>query len=120
MNISLAERDNYLYQIEKQIQAKRKLILKKKKILKKKENQNEFLLAVKEEYNSYFENIIKETMDEYLAMKTIADHIENIIEDGIKKETMSKEDLKHAKKEHKEVVEEINKIKRILDQILKD
>ena len=54
-----------------------------------------------------------------MALKIIADHIDNIIEDGIKEETMTKDDLKNAKKEHKEIVEEMNKIKTLLDTMLK-
>ena len=120
MNLPLAERDSYLYQIEKQIEAKRKLLLKKKKLLEKKTKKNEYLEAVKEDYNLYFENVIKETMDEYMAMKNIADHLENVIEYGIQTGTMNKEEIKYAKKEHKEIEEEMNKIKLILDQMLKE
>jgi len=120
MNLTLAERDGYLYQIEKQIEAKKKLLLKKKRLLDKKIQKNEFLEAAKEDYNLYLENVIKETMDEYMALKIIADHIDNVIKDGIKNETMSKDDLKNAKKEHKEIVDEMNKIKTILDAMLKE
>jgi len=119
MNLTLAERDSYLYQIERQVEAKRKLLLKKKRLLDKKIQKNEFLEAAKEDYNLYLENVIKETMDQYMALKIIADHIDNIIEDGIKEETMTKDDLKNAKKEHKEIVEEMNKIKTLLDTMLK-
>jgi hypothetical protein len=120
MNLTLAERDSYLYQIEKQVEAKRKLLLKKKKLLDKKIQKNQFLEAAKEDYNLYLENMIKETMDEYMALKIIADHIDNVIEDGIKNGTMTKDDLKNAKKEQKEIVEEMNKIKTLLDTMLKE
>uniref|UniRef100_A0A6C0F411 Uncharacterized protein n=1 Tax=viral metagenome TaxID=1070528 RepID=A0A6C0F411_9ZZZZ len=119
MNLTLAERDSYLFQIERQIEAKRKLLLKKNKLLDKKIKKNEFLEAVKEDYNLYLENVIKETMDKYMALKIIADHIDNVIEDGIKNGTINKDDLKNAKKEHKEIIEEMNKIKTILDVMLK-
>jgi hypothetical protein len=120
MNLTLAERDSYLYQIERQVEAKRKLLLKKKRLLDKKIQKNEFLEAAKEDYNLYLENVIKETMDQYMGLKIIADHIDNVIEDGIKNETMTKDDLKNAKKEHKEIVEEMNKIKTLLDTMLKE
>jgi hypothetical protein len=117
-NITLAERDKYLYQIEKQIEAKRKLLIKKKKHLKRDIKENEFLEAVKEEYRTYFEKIVKETTDEYAAMSKIADHLQYIIDDGIKNSSMNKTELTAARAEHKEIIMEMKKVKHILNAIV--
>ena len=118
-SLSLAERDKYLYQIEKQLEAKKKLLIKKNKQLNKNLKQNEFLEAAKAEYNQYFDRVIKETTDEYTALKQIADHLQNIIDYSIKHEKMDKDELAAAKAEHKQILVEVNKVKHILNTIVK-
>ena len=62
--LTLAERDNYLVQIEAQIEAKRNLLLGKRKFLENTLKENQFLEGVKNDYHKYYDYIAKQKMDE--------------------------------------------------------
>ena len=64
VQLSLAERDKYLSQIEGQINAKRKLLLKKRDYLNKSLKENTFLEGVKNDYEKYRNYIVKEKEDQ--------------------------------------------------------
>jgi hypothetical protein len=113
VELTLADRDLYLTQIESQINAKRKLLMDKKKILKKELNQNEFLKYVMNDYNKYYQYIIQQKQDQINAMNTLKSYINDIIVSG----KMTDQDIENARKEKNLLLNELNKIRHELESI---
>lgn len=116
VELTLADRDLYLTQIESQINAKRKLLMDKKKILKKELNQNEFLKYVMNDYNKYYQYIIQQKQDQINAMNTLKTYINDIIVSG----KMTDQDIENAKNEKKHLLNELTKIQNELEFINKE
>jgi hypothetical protein len=111
---NLAHRDLVLEQIEKQIKAKKQLLVNKSKDLKKKQDTNEFLDIVKNDYNKYYTYILKEKQQQYEAMNML----NNYLDDLIKSEKLVNNQLRTAKIEQGEILSEMNKIKTELDELV--
>ena len=58
--LSLADRDKYLQQIEQQIAAKRKMLIDKRNYLERTLKENAFLEGVKKDYQKYRDYVVKE------------------------------------------------------------
>jgi cell division septum initiation protein DivIVA len=113
-NLNLAERDLLLDQIDKQIKAKKELLIKKSKQLKKKEEVNEFLDGVKNDYNKYYNYIIKEKEQQYEAMNMLKEYLDDLINS----EKLVNNQLKTAKLDQKQILDEMSKIKNELDELV--
>ena len=68
IEMSLANRDLCISQIETQIESKKKLLLEKQKILKKSIKQNDLLTHVKNDYIKYYQFIIQQKIQQMKAM----------------------------------------------------
>ena len=112
--ISLGERDNYLNQIEQQIQAKRELLLEKQKSLKRKMNENQFLEGVYKDYNKYYSYIKKQKEDQITQMEMLNQYLNDIILNG----KLTDEDISQSKKEQEEILNTISNIKGELEKII--
>jgi hypothetical protein len=112
---TLAERDNYLMQIENQIQVKRNLLLEKRKTLEETIKQNHFLEGVKNDYNRYHNYIIKQNQEQMRAMNLLNQYLGDIMISG----KLTEKDIHNTKREQNEILSEINKIKHNLDEIIK-
>ena len=113
--LTLADRDNYLIQIENQIQAKRNLLLEKRKTLEETIKQNHFLEGVKNDYNRYHNYIIKQNQEQMRAMNLLNQYLGDIMISG----KLTEKDIHNTKREQNEILSEINKIKHNLDEIIK-
>ena len=113
--MDLVKKDLYLYEIEDQIKLRRNLILEKNKSLIKKKKTNHFLEEVKNDYQKYYEYIIYEKQQEYEYMKLLQGYLEELI----KTNKINNIELKNAKYEQKQILDEMDKIKMELDQIIK-
>lgn len=116
IKINLADRDLYLKQIEAQISAKRKFLLQKQKMLKEESKKNEFLDIVKNDYKKYYDFIIKQKEREIDSMNTLQQYLDDII----KTNKLTEEDLINSRKDQKSIVREINKMKGDLDELIKE
>lgn len=116
IKINLADRDLYLKQIEAQISAKRKFLLQKQKMLKEESKKNEFLDIVKNDYKKYYDFIIKQKEREIDSMNTLQQYLNDII----KTNKLTEEDLINSRKDQKNIVREINKMKGDLDELIKE
>ena len=112
--MDLVKKDLYLYEIEDQIKLRRNLILEKNKALIKKKKTNHFLEEVKNDYQKYHEYIIHEKQQQYDSMKLLQSYLEDLI----KTDKITKMELKTAKYEQKQILDELDKIKMELDQII--
>ena len=114
MNLPLAERDLHLLQIESEIKNKKNLLVKKKKDLDKKYKLNEYLDGVKNDYSKYYDYILNEKQQQYNALNLLKEYISDLI----KTEHMVDEQLRTAKYDQKEIVQEIDRVKDELDELI--
>jgi len=111
---TLAERDSYLVQIETQIEAKRNLLLGKRKFLENTLQQNQFLEGVKNDYHKYYDYIAKQKMEELRAM----DILKQYTNDLIMSTQLTEYEIAQTKRDQQEIVNEMTKIKKALDEIV--
>ncbi len=114
MSLSLAERDLYLLQIEKEIRNKKKLLVKKKKDLDKKHKLNHYLSGVKDDYSKYYDYILNEKQQQHDALILLKEYINDLI----KTEHLVDDQLRTAKHDQKDIINEIDKVKAELDELV--
>jgi len=112
--LSLAERDKYLQQIEQQISAKRKLLIDKRNYLEKTLKENAFLEGVKKDYQKYRDYIIKEKQDQLRAMNVLKQYTEDLVTST----KLTEANIKETKRDQKEILREMEKIKMELEEIM--
>ena len=115
MILTLGERDLYLLQIETEINNKKKLLLKKKRDLDKKQKLNHFLNGVTKDYQKYYNYILNEKQQQYDAMMLLKTYLDEVI----KKEKMTKHQLKNARADKRNIILEMEKITNDLKEITK-
>ena len=113
--LTLAQRDLYLKQIELEIQNKRQLIINKKKDIDKKSKVNEYLEGVKADYSKYYNHAVKEKQQQHTAMMLLKQYNE----DMMKSAKLLDSELRVAKYEQKDILNEIDKIKKEMDEMIK-
>jgi len=112
--MSLAERDKYLQQIEQQISAKRKLLIDKRNYLEKTLKENAFLEGVKKDYQKYRDYIIKEKQDQLRAMNVLKQYTEDLVTST----KLTEANIKETKRDQKDILREMEKIKMELEEIM--
>jgi hypothetical protein len=113
--LSLADRDNYLTQIEQQIQSKRNLLLEKRKSLEESIKQNHFLEGVRNDYQKYHNYIIKQNQEQMRAMNILNQYLGDIMVSG----KLTEKDIHNTRRDQNEILGEMDKIKSSLDEIIK-
>jgi hypothetical protein len=73
--MNLSERDNYIHQMETQLDSKKNAMFKKHTQLDALSKNNMFLHGVKEDYINYYDYLIKEKIDQINALKKIQEYI---------------------------------------------
>ena len=89
------------------------MILNKRKQLDKKQKINSFLDSVKNDYKKYFDYILREKQQQYYAMELLNKYVDDLI----KTNKLAENDLENAKGDQYEILSEIGKIKKELDEI---
>jgi len=112
--LSLADRDKYLQQIEGQIAAKRKLLLNKRNYLERTLKENAFLDGVKKDYQKYRNYIVQEKQDQLRAMNILKQYTEDLVAST----KLTEANIKETKRDQKEILREMERIKRELDEII--
>lgn len=116
VNMPLVNMDEQLLQIEEVITAKRKMLCDKQKRLKIMSRQNNFLDAVKNDYNKYYSYIIKQKHDQMDALSALNNYINELTIS----EKLSKHNIEDAKYEQSKILKEIRNIKKGLNSIIED
>jgi hypothetical protein len=111
----LGERDNYLNQIEKQIKNKRDFLLKKRSKVEHLSKENEFLENIKNDYQKYYNVILKQKQDQMKAMELLHQYIDDIKVSG----KLTDQDMINTKKEQNTILGEMDRIKKDLDGLIK-
>jgi ribosome biogenesis GTPase A len=114
MSLPLAERDLHLLQIEQEIRNKKKLLVKKKKDLDKKHKLNHYLSGVKEDYSKCYDYILNEKQQQRDALMLLKEYINDLI----KTEHLVDDQLRTAKHDQKDIIQEIDKVKAELDELI--
>lgn len=114
MSLPLAERDLHLLQIESEIRNKKKLLVKKKKDLDKKYKLNHYLSGVKDDYSKYYDYILNEKQKQSDALILLKEYINDLI----KTEHLVDDQLRTAKHDQKDIINEIDKVKAELDELV--
>ena len=112
--LSLADRDSYLTQIENQIQSKRNLLIDKRKTLEQTVDKNQFLEGVKNDYQRYHNYIIKQNQDQIRAMNILNQYLDDVIVSG----KLTEKDIHNTRHEQSQILSEMDKIKGDLDNII--
>ncbi len=112
----LGKRDVDLEQINKQIAAKEQLLRNKEDELAKKGKDNEYLEHVYNEYKIISTQVLKEKEKLIVAMKTIINHLDDIV----KNNKLTKEDLTEIREEKKIIVKTINRVSKEIEELHKE
>lgn len=96
-----------IYNVEAQIEAKKKLLINNHTRIKHLAEQNELLIDVLEDYNQYNNLLIKEEEEHLNAFETLNRYIITLLENN----SLTKNDIQNLKREKTEIEKEINKIK---------
>lgn len=115
LKMNVAERDNYLNQIEQQIKMKRQLLLEKRKYLEENVKENNFLENVRNDYKKYHDFILKQKEDQIKSMQFLNQYIDDLMVSG----KLTEHDIVNSKKEKQEIMSEVDKIKKDLDGLMK-
>jgi hypothetical protein len=116
IEMSLANRDLCISQIETQIESKKKLLLEKQKILKKSIKQNDLLTHVKNDYIKYYQFIIQQKIQQMKAMEILNQYLHELTVSG----NLSSNNIKDAKREQQNIMNEIQSIQYSLDNLIKE
>lgn len=111
---SLATRDKHLDKIKDMIHQKKMLIVSKTKDLSKKEKLNEFLTEVKGDYMKYYNHIVNEKQQQYKALSLLKEYVGDLMQT----EKMVDSQLRSANHDHKDIIQEIDKVKYELDELI--
>jgi hypothetical protein len=116
LKMNVADRDNYLDQIEQQIKMKRQLLLEKRKYLEENVKENHFLENVRNDYKKYNDFILKQKQDQIKSMQFLNQYIDDLMVSG----KLTEHDIVNSKKEKQEIMSELDKIKKDLDGLMKN
>ena len=111
----LENREQQFIQIEKLIEAKRKMLLDKQQKIIFISKQNQFLNEIKGDYNKYY-NIAHQKREQIEALNLLNKYINDLAVSG----ELSKNNIIDAKHEQQKILSELNTIKSSLDNIIKD
>ena len=111
---TLGDRDNAIVKIEKQIEAKKKMLYSRQLSLNNSVQDNAYLEGIKRDYAKYNAYIVKQKNEQIKAMELLKQYIEDIKLSG----KLTEEAIVETKREHQGIVNEIDKIKKSMDKII--
>jgi hypothetical protein len=114
MDYSMDQKDQFLRNLEDQINKKKQIMFSKRRFLDETKKDNEYLEGVRKDYEKYRQYIAKSKKQELDAMIMLKSYVEEIILNG----NLINNDLNNAKLEKVRIMKEIHKIKRALDEIV--
>ena len=109
----VVDRDLKLIQIDEEIRNKRHLIMKKKKELEKKQSLNTYLEGVNKDYDRFYKYTVDQKQKEYKAMHMLKEYIADLV----KTEKLVDTQIRTAKHDQKDIMNEIDKIKEEIEEL---
>jgi len=113
--MDLAQRDKLLSNIEKTIRGKKDMLVNKKKNLDEKIKINGYLENVKNDYQKYYDHIVKEKQQQYSSLVLLKEYLGDLIQT----DKLVNTQLKTAKHDQNDIMQEIDKIKQEIDNLNK-
>lgn len=107
VNLSLVEKDKTLFNLKCLLDDKNNYLLDKKKELSKKRMENEYLQEVSDEYKKEYMSIVREKENQLNALYELSNHFKNLAKEYNK----NRDILKKVRKDQREILNEIKKIK---------
>jgi len=111
--MELAIRDHSIYQMKAEIENRKKLLCVKRRELQKTSKENKFLNGVLEDYNKYHNYIVENKKKQIMQFQMILDYIDSITKDL----KLTDNQVTQATKDQKNILHELNKIKKDLDEL---
>ena len=100
--------------MKKEIKNKKNALINEAKEIENIKKGNKLLEGVQKKYKEYYDVSINEKQQQYDSMKLLQSYLEDLI----KTDKITKMELKTAKYEQKQILDELDKIKMELDQII--
>ena len=116
LNHDLKNRDEQFIQLLGEIEYKKKMLLDKQHKIKQISSQNEFLENIKDDYFNYYNFITKQKQDQVEALNSLNKYVNELTISG----KLSKNNISDAKLEQKKIIQEIDSIKKNLDELVKN
>ena len=116
IKLNLVKKDEQFLHLQELIVVKRKMLLEKQRKLQNISKQNQFLNAVKNDYQNYNNYINRQKMEQIDALNLLNNYINDLTTSG----KLSKNNIDDANYEQERIMKEINKIKKGLNNIIKD
>uniref|UniRef100_A0A6C0ARW4 Uncharacterized protein n=1 Tax=viral metagenome TaxID=1070528 RepID=A0A6C0ARW4_9ZZZZ len=110
----IEEKDKKFMHIQAVIEAKRNMLINKQQKLAKIAKQNQFLETVKTDYLKYYNYITQQKCEQIQAMELLNTYIKDLSETG----QLTKQNMEDVKSEQEKIMNEVNSIKRNLDNII--
>lgn len=110
----LAVRDKKVIALQEEINERRKMLLDKYGQLKNTVKDNEFLEGIVEDYEAYYTYIVKQKQDQINSLNKIYDYFNTLT----KNMHLTERALKDAKGEQSRILDELNRIKAELDEVV--
>jgi uncharacterized protein YecA (UPF0149 family) len=90
------------------------ILIKKRKDLDDKSKTNKYLNGVKSDYNKYYEYIVNEKKQQYNALVLLKEYMNDLMQT----EKLVDNQLKSAKYDQKDILDEIDNVKYELDELI--
>lgn len=113
-NQLVVKRDLKLMQIDEAIQEKRRLILDKRNDIKKKSTVNSYLEGVNADYHKFYNYTVEQKQKEFKAMTILNEYIADLV----KTDKLMDNQMRMAKHDQKDIMNEIDKIKGEINELI--
>ena len=113
-NYQLPRKDDQFQLLQEMIDAKRDSLIKKQKTLHFLSKENSFLQGIRDDYSKYNKHIVQQKQDQMTALTILNKYIQDLSVTG----ELSKQNIEDARSEQKNILEEIDTIKKSLDKIV--
>jgi len=105
--LTLANRDLYLVQIEQQLNDKQQFLLDKYKESKQLEEDNEYLRMIRNDYKHYYDYMVAQKKEQVTAMHFLNEYLDKMAETS----GISDDDLERMRNDQRKILDEIQVIK---------
>jgi predicted membrane-bound dolichyl-phosphate-mannose-protein mannosyltransferase len=114
--LTLAERDDIFMQIEGEIEKNKQYMMEKNKYLQKVAKENQYLEMINNDYQKYYNYIIKQKRDQINAMNYLKEYLDILMIEG----KLTDQDLEDARQQREHLLVETGKIKQTLNELIEE
>lgn len=111
--LTLANRDLYLVQIEQQLNNKQQFLLDKYNESKQLEEDNEYLRMIRNDYKHYYDYMVSQKKEQVTAMNFLNEYLDKMAETS----GISDYDLERMRNDQRKILDEIQNIKSGIDKM---